>query len=78
MGFSLIWQYHEACEPLLAERVAADVTMFIISWNLQEQWFPRTFCPSAKPLTLKKVKSKLQYHKLNISLLAEINFREPY
>lgn len=29
MGFSLIWQYHGAREPLLAERVAADVTMFI-------------------------------------------------
>lgn len=29
MGFSLIWQYHEACEPFLADRVAADVTMFI-------------------------------------------------
>lgn len=29
MGFSLIWQYHGAREPLLAERVAADVTMLM-------------------------------------------------
>lgn len=29
MGFSLIWQYHGAREPLVAERVAADVTMFM-------------------------------------------------
>lgn len=79
MGFSLIWQYHGAREPLLAERVAADVTMFINIMEPAGTMLSAYLLSKCKTLDTKKGQEQVTISQTQYFFTCRNkNFREPY